>query len=1199
LPLISVVIPAYNRETTIVKTLDSLQEQTHAGWEAIVVDDGSGDRTAEVAEEYARADNRFQVHRQQNRGVSAARNVGIASARYPWLFFLDADDWIASTAFATLLEASGTASVQVDAVYGGYIRIDGHGRELRERRPQRDEDLFPVFTRMCAFAIHTCLVRTELVRDAGGFDETLVTCEDWDLWQRIARMGARFASIPDYVAYYRMRAGSASANGIRMLDDGLKVIARGHGEDARLLSVSATHRAGAPASSQPLANAYFVCYAAGLVMAEGGDAVPMLAALGEDRPPDIDPEGIAETLFYAVPNGRAASPGDWPSFPPEVFQRCRQFIDAIDQWMHDSWLGFQTRRSIERLMLTIDEDAPRPRTAGTWHLIELDCAGNPPAHVFADSRVENLRCAVRLGSTHLGEVELPACSGWISPRVLADGIAAQLPWEVLRAWLAREVYPSLEIERSGSLVRVSRDGMKLLEREVSGEYPFEEWLHDRVGWTLLLQELWGRENWPSDRFYSEHPEPRSARQVSAGQAPVPVEITEALPLVSGRGDSAAIGVTLAGVPLVTLRLPLRRGRIQPHDIRRMTLLRLGFELCRAVVRELILAPAAAAETSLHELLAVAAARRASIAEAPARWAEGVEQRALTPGWSHAMPELLAPGGSATVIGRRAVGADGTGVSRYASLPVDARAEMMAGALRAGDPVLEVGGEEATSLVVYAPCIQWDRLSGSRVEEEDEALLANLQFEHTFALRSDPWGYTSDYEQRKYEQTLSLIPEDAQKVLEIGCAEGAFTVKLAKRVPSVLACDISMVALSRAARRCRDLANVTFTRLDLFEQELPEGHDLIVCSEMLYYASSQEQLTRAVRSLGQALAPGGHLLTANAHVLADDETAPGFDWDVPFGARRIAETIMTGGLFDLAGEVRTDPYRVQVYRRRERRRIAPRRRRMREQSNEVAMAGEMSREAAMRYASRGGEVRRERAPELPPAEDPRLPILMYHRIADTGSPETARWRIARRDFERQLEFLRANGYYSLTFEQWRAGANMRRSFPGKPVILTFDDGYTDLAYDVAPLLSQYGFRATVFIVSELVGASNVWDAELGESLALMDWEDIERLSREGIDFGSHSSRHKALVTLSQGELVEELSHSKRTLEERLGHSITSVSYPYGLHDATVESVAAACGYEYAVTTDEWPVSWSDSLLALPRLEVRGTETLEDFAKMLPS
>jgi peptidoglycan/xylan/chitin deacetylase (PgdA/CDA1 family) len=1194
--MISVVIPAHDRESTIVQTLDSLIEQTYADWEAIVVDDGSSDGTAEVAEEYARRDARFRVHRQANGGVSAARNAGIALASSPWLFFLDADDWIIPEGFATLLDATARGDDRVDAVYAGYIRIDEKGHEIHERRPRHDEDLFTVFARMCAFAIHTCLVSTDLVRAAGGFDETLITCEDWDLWQRISRMGARFVAIPDYIALYRMRSGSASANGMRMLGDGLKVIARGHGEDSRLLSVAAQYRAGESASGQPLANAYFLCYAAGLVMAEGGDARPMLDALGDARPPDIDPDGIAETLFFAVPNGRASSPEDWPSFPPEVIQRCREFIVAIGEWMRDSWLGFRTVRSLERLMLGADEDAPLPRTVGTWHLMGLDCVEDPPAHVMAGPGVDHLRCMVLLGASDLGEVELPVCAGWISPRLLADGIAAELAWEILRAWLARTVYPSLEIERSGSRARVSRAGVLLLEEEASRDYPFEEWLHDRIGWTLLLQELWDRDTWDSDQFYSERPEPRTGERASIGDRLAVVELIGPLPLLRGRGESAAVGVTLAGVPLVTLRLPIHRGRIRPHEIRRGTLLRLGFELCRAVARELILAPASAPDSSLRALLVAAAAQRSLIPEPPLAWIEGAQVRALIPGWHRAMSGLLPPGGSATVIGRRAVGADGTGVSRYAALPVSARAEMLAGAEE--DPVLEVGEGRSPSCVIYAPCVQWDRSLASHLEAEDEELIAHLQFEQTFAVQPDPWAYASDYEQRKYEQTLSLVPDGVQRALEIGCAEGAFTARLADRVSSVLALDVSMVALSRAARRCSHLTNVTFARLDVFEEEMPDGYDLIVCSEMLYYAASQEQLARTVRSIAQALTPGGRLVTANAHALVDDGTAPGFDWDVQFGAKRIEETILEGGMFDLAEEIRTAPYRIQAYRRRERRRLLPRRLHRHDGSIELAPAGEMSPEAIARFSANGGSVRQEEEPELPSA-DPRLPILMYHRVADQGSPDAARWRTSLHDFEQQLQLLRASGYYSLTFEQWRAAANMRRSFPGKPIILTFDDGYIDFAHQVAPLLSQYGFRATVFVVSELVGQANVWDAALGASLPLMGWEEIEKLSAEGIDFGSHSALHRPLVTLPMDELAKDLARSKRTLEEHLGHPVTSVSYPFGLHDETVESVAAACGYEYAVTTDEWPASWSDSLLALPRLEVRGTETLEDFAKMLAS
>jgi peptidoglycan/xylan/chitin deacetylase (PgdA/CDA1 family) len=1195
LPMISIVIPAYNRESTIAQTLDSLIRQTHEGWEAIVVDDGSNDGTADVVMEYAKRDPRFRCHRQVNSGVSAARNAGIAVARFPWLFFLDADDWIAPTAFAALLDAQSAAGDGIAAIYGGYIRIDEHGREIRERRPQPEEDLFPVFTRMCAFAIHTCLIRTDLVRSVGAFDEALVTCEDWDLWQRIARTGARFLAIPDYIAYYRMRVGSASANGARMLDDGLRVIERGHAPDTRVATVHPAHSQGGPVSAKPLARTYFVCYAAGLVMAGGADARWMLDSLGQHRPTDLSADGIAETLFFAVPNGRASSPEDWSSFPPDVLERCREFIDAIGEWMVDKWLSFQTRRSFERLMLGAVE-GPKPRTVGAWHIVEIDCDGEPPQHIDCGPAVSYVLCAVKVGGADTGIVELPANAGWAPPRVLADGIADRLAWDILRHWLARDVYPTMEIERMGALARVSRAGVVLLEQEVTFEYPFEEWLHDRVGWTVLMQEIWSHPTWQSDQFYSDEPETDVKRTIDAGEDPVAVEITAPLPQIRCRAESAAIGVTLAGVPLATLRLPTRRTHIRPHEIRQAILTCLGFEFCRAVIRELILAPPSPPGAPLRDVLANAAAQRASIPEPEsARIAES-QPRALVAGWHRAIAELLPPGAGATVIGRRTRGADGTGVSRYAVLPESSYAQLLAGAEYCGDPVLEIVGAQPHSRVVYAPCVQWDRSSALGATDEDEALLTQLEFEQVFAARPDPWSYASDYEQHKYEQTLSLVPSGVRQAMEIGCAEGAFTVRLAEKVPSVLACDISTVALSRAARACSQLSNVTFMQLDLFKDDPPGGYELIVCSELLYYAPSRDQLAGAVRRISHALAPGGLFLSANAHGLVDDEASSGFDWDVPFAGKQIGETILATGLFDRVDEIRTAPYRIQMYRMRKRRRLLRLRRSPQGAPVELAQTGEMSPEAASRYFPEGGRVRHEHAAP-PPASDPKLPVLMYHRIAAEGSQRTARWRIHPDDFEQQLKLLRAKGYYSLTFEQWRAAANMRRVLPGKPILITFDDGYEDFPREAAPLLLRYGFRATIFVVSELVGRSNVWDSELEESLPLMGWETIERLASEGLDFGSHSALHRPLVTLDQGQLAEDLARSKRSIEEHLGHAVTSVSYPFGLHDATVESVAAACGYEYGVTTDEWLASWSDSLISLPRLEVRGTDSIEDFAAMV--
>src|SRR5215217_3652483 len=92
-PLISVVIPAYNRAATIEDCLRSVQAQTYQKWEVIVADDGSGDATVEIVKRLAREDARIRlVRHERNRGAQAARNSGIHAAKGSWIAFLDSDD---------------------------------------------------------------------------------------------------------------------------------------------------------------------------------------------------------------------------------------------------------------------------------------------------------------------------------------------------------------------------------------------------------------------------------------------------------------------------------------------------------------------------------------------------------------------------------------------------------------------------------------------------------------------------------------------------------------------------------------------------------------------------------------------------------------------------------------------------------------------------------------------------------------------------------------------------------------------------------------------------------------------------------------------------------------------------------------------------------------------------------------------------
>src|SRR5690606_31876087 len=134
------------------------------------------------------------------------------------------------------------------------------------------------------------------------------------------------------------------------------------------------------------------------------------------------------------------------------------------------------------------------------------------------------------------------------------------------------------------------------------------------------------------------------------------------------------------------------------------------------------------------------------------------------------------------------------------------------------------------------------------------------FETMFTEHPDPWHYANAYEQTKYEQTLDLLPEGPiHTALELACAEGHFTVQLAPRVGHLLATDISETALERTAARCRDHANVSYRQLDFMHHDPPGRYDLVVCSEVLYFAGTKERLRRVAERMVEFVRPGGHLV----------------------------------------------------------------------------------------------------------------------------------------------------------------------------------------------------------------------------------------------------------------------------------------------------------------------------------------------------
>ncbi|MBC5827106.1 MAG: glycosyltransferase family 2 protein [Candidatus Eremiobacteraeota bacterium] len=226
---VSVVIPAFNSEAYIAEALDSVAQQTLPAAEVIVIDDGSTDRTAQIAGWLG-----AKVIRQQNLGVSEARNAGVRAATQPWIAFLDSDDcWFpeklelqwralqgcpeAGFCFGdwAIFDEKGTRFTQSLTRVPSYLEVSRKATEpplvCCERHSLARRHLAGNF-----IAMSTLLVRKDLLLAAGLFDVNLSMAEDRDLEMRLMTISTA-AVVERPVLRYRLHSGGASSNQIKML----------------------------------------------------------------------------------------------------------------------------------------------------------------------------------------------------------------------------------------------------------------------------------------------------------------------------------------------------------------------------------------------------------------------------------------------------------------------------------------------------------------------------------------------------------------------------------------------------------------------------------------------------------------------------------------------------------------------------------------------------------------------------------------------------------------------------------------------------------------------------------------------------------------------------------------------------------------------------------------------------------------------
>jgi glycosyltransferase involved in cell wall biosynthesis len=185
-PEVSVIVPTFNRRAMAIEAVESVLAQRGAAFELIVVDDGSTDGTAGALHELRRACGvPFAIEPGQNRGPAAARNRGAASASAAMLAFLDSDDlWMPdklARQIAFMREHPEYAISQCEEIW---VR-DGRRVNPGRRHRKRSGDIFIDSLRTCLISPSAVIMQAALLREMGGFDETMAAAEDYDLWLRI------------------------------------------------------------------------------------------------------------------------------------------------------------------------------------------------------------------------------------------------------------------------------------------------------------------------------------------------------------------------------------------------------------------------------------------------------------------------------------------------------------------------------------------------------------------------------------------------------------------------------------------------------------------------------------------------------------------------------------------------------------------------------------------------------------------------------------------------------------------------------------------------------------------------------------------------------------------------------------------------------------------------------------------------------
>ncbi|MFE0458487.1 polysaccharide deacetylase family protein [Kitasatospora sp. NPDC058965] len=216
----------------------------------------------------------------------------------------------------------------------------------------------------------------------------------------------------------------------------------------------------------------------------------------------------------------------------------------------------------------------------------------------------------------------------------------------------------------------------------------------------------------------------------------------------------------------------------------------------------------------------------------------------------------------------------------------------------------------------------------------------------------------------------------------------------------------------------------------------------------------------------------------------------------------------------------------------------------------------------------------------------VPVLLYHSVSADPPAWIAPYTVAPSVFAEQLDRLADAGRTVVPLRRLVAAQRGGPQLPERSAVLTFDDGFEDFYWTVAPILTERGLPATLYLTT---GAVHPPGEEGSGSLLppapMLNWRQVATLDAYGFDIGGHSLTHPQLDTLGRARLCAEVADCKRILEDALGHPVTNYAYPHGYNSAAVRRKVHQAGWTSATAVANRFSSQADDPLRIARLMVR--------------